>query len=141
MTSSEPGGASQDLQPEVQQLFRSVVERAPREAAKMLRGYPEPFVVDMLELLNPGMALDVLECLPDARRQAVLAAAPPETSRQWMRNESYGEHTIGRLMQPPLAVFRPETTVGDAIEQIRQLTRHAIITYGFVTDETDRLLG
>jgi magnesium transporter len=132
---------TQTLQPELKTLFRRVVERAPREAVEMLAGYPEPFVVQMLELLNPAMAQDVLECLPDDRRQTVLAIAPRETSRQWMRNESYPEHTIGRLMQPPLAVFRPDTTIRAAIEQIRHLSRHAIITYGFVTDEADKLLG
>lgn len=137
-----PGSAeNQDLTPEIQELFRKLSEREPREASKLLLGYPETFVVDMLELLNPSMAVDVLECLPAERQQAVLAAAPAETSRQWMRNESYPEHTIGRLMQPPLAVFRPETTIGDAIEQIRTLTRHTIITYGFVTDDSEKLLG
>lgn len=143
-TAPLPGPASpetQDLTPEIQELFRKLSERGPREAGKLLSGYPETFIVDMLELLNPAMAVDVLECLPDDRQQAVLAAAPVETSRQWMRNESYREHTIGRLMQPPLAVFRPATTIGDAIEQIRTLTRHTIITYGFVTDDSDRLLG
>jgi magnesium transporter len=37
--------------------------------------------------------------------------------------------------------FRPETTIAEATEQIRRLTRHAIITYGFVTDENEKLLG
>jgi magnesium transporter len=132
---------SHDLTPELKTIFRAVVERAPSEAARLLDGYPETFVVEMLELLNPAMAVDVLECLPDDREQAVLAAAPPETSRQWMRNESYPEHTIGRLMQPPLAVFRPETTIAEATDQIRRLTRHTIITYGFVTDENEKLFG
>ncbi|HVF71533.1 MAG TPA: magnesium transporter [Chthoniobacterales bacterium] len=132
---------NQDLTPEIRELFRKLSERAPREGARLLSDYPETFVVDMLELLNPAMAIDVLECMPDERQQAVMAAAPPETSRQWMRNESYPEHTIGRLMQPPLAVFRPDTTIGDAIEQIRTLTRHTIITYGFVTDDSEKLLG
>jgi magnesium transporter len=44
-------------------------------------------------------------------------------------------------MEPPLAVFRPEETVGEATEQIRHLVKRAFITYGFVTDENDRLLG
>lgn len=142
VTNSTAGSAEpHELTPELERLFRALVERAPREAAQLLDGYPETFVVDMLELLNPSMAVDVLECLPDAREQAVLAAAPPATSRQWMRNEAYPDHTIGRLMQPPLAVFRPETTIGAAIEQIRTLTRHTIITYGFVTDADEKLLG
>ena len=46
-----------------------------------------------------------------------------------MRNQTYPERTIGRLMQPPLAVFRPQTTVAEATEQIRRLARKTIITY------------
>jgi magnesium transporter len=138
---ASPAANQQELQPELQKLFRQVVERAPREAVEMLADYPEPFVVQMLELLNPAMAQDVIDRLPDARRQAVLAAAPIATSRQWMRNDTYPEHTIGRLMQPPLAVFSPDTTIGEATEQIRRLSRLAIITYGFVIDEEDKLLG
>jgi magnesium transporter len=145
MNTSPNSGANapetQELAPELERLFRALVARAPREAAQLLYGYPETFVVDMLELLNPAMAVDVLECLPDDRQQAVLAAAPPESSRQWMRNESYPDHTIGRLMQPPLAAFRPEATIAEATEQIRRLTRHTIITYGFVIDENEKLLG
>jgi magnesium transporter len=143
-TSPNPEASSpetQELAPELERLFRALVARGPRDAAQLLHGYPETFVVDMLELLNPAMAVDVLECLPDDRQQAVLAAAPPESSRQWMRNESYPEHTIGRLMQPPLAVFRPETTIAEATEQIRRLSRHTIITYGFVIDGNEKLLG
>ena len=44
-------------------------------------------------------------------------------------------------MQPPLAVFCPQTSVTEAAEQIRQLASKAIITYGFVTDEEEKLLG
>jgi magnesium transporter len=44
-------------------------------------------------------------------------------------------------MQPPLAVFRPQTTVAEATEQIRSLAKKAIITYAFVTDEQEKLLG
>jgi magnesium transporter len=44
-------------------------------------------------------------------------------------------------MQPPLAVFRPQTTVAEATEQIRRLARKTIITYGFVTDDQEKLLG
>lgn len=139
--SQDSSSQAQDLRPEIEQLFPAVAERAPTEAARILSDYPDPFIVEMLELLNPAMAQDVLDRLSESRRQAVLAVAPPETSRQWLRNDTYPEHTVGRLMQPPLAVFPPERTVAEAIEQIRHLSRHAMITYGFVTDPAERLLG
>src|SRR6188508_1314002 len=103
-------GAIREIEPEIRTLFTKVVERDPREAAKMLKPYPDEFVVDMLELLNPAAALNILERFDSARRQSILATAPPETTAQWMRNQTYPERTIGRLIQPPLAVFRPQTT-------------------------------
>jgi len=49
--------------------------------------------------------------------------------------------TVGDLMSPALAVFRPETTVAEATEALRELTRAATITYCYVTDEAGKLLG
>jgi magnesium transporter len=134
-------GAVREIEPELRELFTKVVEHDPREAAKMLEPYPDEFVVKMLELLNPASALDILQRFDPPRRQTILATASPESTQQWMRNQTYPERTIGRLMQPPLAVFRPQTTVAEATEQIRRLARKAIITYGFVTDEQENLLG
>jgi magnesium transporter len=44
-------------------------------------------------------------------------------------------------MEAPLAVYRPETTVGESIESLRGLVRQALITYVFVTDASNRLVG
>src|SRR5204863_656284 len=134
-------GAIREIEPEVRTLFAKLVERDPREAAKMLEPYPDEFVIQMLDLLNPASALKILQRFDPSRRQTILATASPETNKQWMRNQTYPERTIGRLMQPPLAVFRPQTTVAEATEQIRRLASKAIITYGFVTDEEEKLLG
>ena len=134
-------GAVREIEPELRDIFTRVVERDPHEAVKMLEPYPDEFVVQMLELLNPASAINILQRFAPPRRQAILATASPETDQQWMRNQTYPERTIGRLMQPPLAVFRPQTTVAEATEQIRHLARKAIITYGFVTDEQEKLLS
>src|SRR5437773_11404729 len=95
----------------------------------------------MLELLNPAAALNILERFDSTRRQTIPGAASTETTAQWMHNQTYPERTIGRLIQPPLAVFRPQTTVAQATEQIRLLARKTIITYAFVTDDQEKLLG
>ena len=49
--------------------------------------------------------------------------------------------TVGDLMSPALAVFRPETTVAEATEALRELTRAATVTYCYVTDPDGKLLG
>ena len=122
-------------------LLPTVVEQAPKEAVAMLESYPDEFVVGMLELLNPAMTQDVLARFPSTRRQKLLAAAAPAVRKQWMHNETFAEDTIGRVMEPPLAVYRPDMTIGAVTEELRHLVKRAFITYVFVVDEGDRLLG
>jgi magnesium transporter len=55
--------------------------------------------------------------------------------------DTYPENTVGRLMEPPVAVFRQEETVGAAIERLRELTKENFVTYCFVTNAEDRLIG
>jgi magnesium transporter len=140
-TTEIASGAVREIEPELRELFTKIVERDPHEAVKMLEPYPDEFVVKMLELLNPAAALKILQRFDSSRRETILATASSETTQQWMRNQTYPERTVGRLMQPPLAVFRPATTVAEATDQIRRLAKKTIITYAFVTDDEDKLLG
>lgn len=49
--------------------------------------------------------------------------------------------TVGELMSPPVGIFRRDMTVAETIESLREMTRAAFITYGYVTDEDGRLEG
>jgi magnesium transporter len=55
--------------------------------------------------------------------------------------DSFPEKSIGRLMEPPVAVFPPHLTVGEATEQIRELAASRLFTYGYITDQNGVLLG
>lgn len=122
-------------------LLEDVRERAPYEAADLLETMPADQGARVLEELNPMVAQQVLHEMTDEHRCAVLAAAPIEKARQWMRNREYPEDSVGWLMEPPVAVFRPSMTIRGTIEALRKLTKRAFITYGYVTDEKNRLIG
>ena len=126
---------------EIKALLPKIVARAPRAAVEMLQPYPDEFVAKMLLLLNPALAQSALERFPSERRQRIIAAAAPATRQQWMRNEDYPGNVIGHMMEPALAVFRPTTTVAHATEELRHFAARAFITYAFVVDENERLLG
>lgn len=49
--------------------------------------------------------------------------------------------TAGELMKPPVGVFAPHMTVAETVEQLREKTRAAFITYCYVTDEGGKLVG
>src|SRR5437667_380672 len=69
------------------------------------------------------------------------AAAAPEVSRQWQRNALYEPDAIGRMMEPVLAAFSHQRTVGETIEQLREMVKSALITYVYVVDPAEYLLG
>jgi magnesium transporter len=49
--------------------------------------------------------------------------------------------TVADLMKPPIGVFTGDMTVTETVEQLRDLTRAALITYCYITDEAGRLEG
>ena len=126
---------------EIHALLPTLVARAPGEAASILGHYPDDFVAQMLASLNPALAQSVLERFKSERRQKIIAAASPEIRQQWIRNEGYPENAIGHMMEPALAVFQPATTVAEATSELRHLVTRAFITYVFVVDEGEHLLG
>jgi magnesium transporter len=114
---------------------------APAEAADRLRNENDEIAARALALLNPAEAADVLEKLSDERRDRIIAAAPEGRGEQWRVDLRYPETSVGRLMEKPAGVFRPETTVAEAVERLRELVQRRFITYVFVTDAQERLVG
>lgn len=125
----------------VAKLEAEIAQRAVPEAAALLAPQPDEVIVRVLADLNPGTAVAILWTWAPALRERILAHAPAERREQWIRNQAYPEGSIGRLMDHPLAVFRPSVTVGAAIEELRTLVKRHFITYAFVTDEADVLQG
>ncbi|MEY3773583.1 MAG: Magnesium transporter MgtE [Verrucomicrobiota bacterium] len=63
-------------------------------------------------------------------------------SEQPGANNDYPPESVGRLMEPPIAVFPPALTVGEAVEKIRELAAGTrAFTYGYITDESGVLVG
>ena len=122
-------------------LLASVTGRAPHDAAEALEAAPPEQAVVVLESLNPMVAQQVLHEMEEEPRAAVIAAAPVEKARQWLCNQAFPEDSVGWLMEPPVAIFRPSMTVRETIEALRKLTKKAFITYGYVTDEQNKLVG
>lgn len=58
-----------------------------------------------------------------------------------LKAEVRSQATTGELMKPPVGVFRRDLTVAETIEKLREMTREAFITYGYVTDEAGKLEG
>lgn len=76
--------------------------------------------------------------MPDDR---AAGSAGADSGRNWSIGEQYPEESVGRVMEAPIGVFMPDTTVGEAREVLRDLVTRAFITYAFVVDDGQRLVG
>lgn len=111
------------------------------EAARMLGTLPDPVVIDVLQRMNPAVVADIIPEMADEQRTRLVATGPQAVTRQWALNLAYPEDTIGRLMEPPTAVFKADQTVGEVASRVRSLVKKIFITYCFVTDDQGRLIG
>jgi magnesium transporter len=122
-------------------LIDEVKLQSAQSAADKLAHFGGAEVAAVLTRLSPGFAQDILAALPPETRERALAAAPGEYARQWQRNALYAEGTIGRMMDPVYAEFPPQATVGQAIDALREIVKQAFITYIYIVDDDERLLG
>lgn len=123
------------------ELAHAAKARSPKEAAALLAEYPAATIAAVLQDLPPALTQDVLVELPGGLVDGIVHAAPPETVAQWRTNQQFAQGSIGRMMAPARAVFHPQMTVRETIEQLRPLVRNAFITYGYVIDDGGRMLG
>ncbi len=122
-------------------LGAELLTRGVREAVELLEHEPDQAVADALADFYPDLALQILWRLSEAKRRQVFALLPAEKRDQWNLNVDYPEESVGRLMDPPLGVLRPDQTVAEAVAVLRELTGRAMVTYGYVLDDHQRLLG
>ena len=138
---TDPNSNPSAPDPDRRRLAQEAKARSPKEAAALLAEYPANRIAEVLQDLNPALTADIIAELPGGLVDGILHAAPQETVAQWRVNQQYGDGTIGRMMEPVRAVFRPEQRVRDTIEQLRPMVRTSFITYGYVTDSAGKLLG
>ena len=123
------------------QLAADIQRMGTREAANLIDGLSDKMAVDVLQRVNPAVAGDILNALDDLRRKQLFESSPIQFTEQWSRNQSYPDDSIGRLMEPPTAVFGPDDTVSFVVPKVKELVKKIFVTYAFVVDGDGRLVG
>jgi len=122
-------------------LVERVSTADPTELAELLADVDDDTLVNVISRLNPAIADETLWQIPEAQRQGVLTAAPAFVREQWVKNHAYPEDSIGRLMDPPIAVFQSDRTCAQVIEELRPLVKKVLVTYGWIVDAERKLVG
>jgi len=122
-------------------LLEEITTTDGKSAARRLAAESDAHIAELLSAIHPGAAIEILDHFADERRRSIAAAAPKNAAQLWLLDHQFEEGSVGRLMERALAVFRPQTTVEEVIESLRDLVRNAFIVYVFVTDVDGRLVG
>jgi magnesium transporter len=119
-----------------------VIERhGAQDASALLAKESDATIAQLLESENPAFVDDILEQFPEARRTRILEAAHSDWASQWRKNQNFPEDSVGRLMDAPLVVLRPEYTVAQTLDTLRPIVKEALVTYGWVVDDDRKLVG
>ncbi len=126
---------------EADQLASQIMKLGPAEAADALERHSDAVVADVLQRINPSWAGDIIPELEPDRRSSVFNLTPHDVTQQWSRNLTFEEDSIGRLMEPVPATFRPDETVRAATQRVRDIAKRVLLTYLFVRDAQGVLIG
>lgn len=114
----------------VANLVRAVRARVPLDAARMLSGEP------------PERIAAVFSQLPQVLIDHICAYLPEELKQQLASSQATADaDTVGELMEPALGVVPETMTVAETIEFLRTHETPRLITYLYVTDSRDHLVG
>jgi len=125
----------------ISELVALTRSRTSLDVINTLEKEPDVVIGQVLSLLQPTLTLKVLNHLPETKSQAIVKAFDFECGRQWSFARQYPKESLGRLMSPAHGVFRLDTKVRAAIDEIRELVENVMITYGYVVDEEEKLKG
>ncbi len=134
-------GTSSGKDEKVQALVKEAQRRAPLDVARILLAESDETVGEVLQQLHQAPAYRILLRFPKDRREAVVKFAGNHMGDPWKDAQKYPENSVGRLMEPPVAVFAPDTRVDRAVEMIREWTHDTLITYGYIVDGDNKLIG
>ena len=141
-----------DLDPvEVRLLFDLLFSI--RRAGKTLKELPPDLLPEILELIeeekiakmmvwtDPDDEVTFIDCLPEERRERVLALVDPDRRERVQQSISYPEGTVGRITTTEYLALPPNTSAQEAIDKIRERGELESFFYLYVVDQTEKLIG
>jgi len=113
----------------------------PLQARDILSSMSPSDAATSLRSLSPDRATLLFSALEPTQRATIIPLLPKNLVQQWEINSSFPANTVGQLMDPCVALYRPDTLVSDTIADLRELIQHEFVTYAYVVDPDNIPLG
>jgi magnesium transporter len=122
--------------------FKALTELDQGARADVLEQLPPVAVILGIRELETDDAVAILEGLPKERQKDILERLPHPKRVALARSLEYPEDSAGRRMQTEYIAVRPDTTVGQTIDYMRETPDLPDRFYEiYITDRGHRLLG
>lgn len=119
-----------------------VLTRVNRETFKLLvQDVPVDRLVALFSQMEVDDQTDLLEYLPDDRKESVLQHIRGEEREQVEELLGYPTDSAGGIMSPLAFRLREETTCRDAIAEVQEASDHELVYYVYVENEDGQLTG
>jgi magnesium transporter len=153
MTTSAPSNSPESLKNNPELSAQITHDARLETIAERLAALEETHAMALLVPLDPSIAARALKLIPATRAAQLWTTAStelrtrisphisPEYPKQWALNYTFPEGSLGRMMEPPQAVFAKAMTVRDAIANLKELIKREFITYIYIADSLNRLEG
>ncbi|MEO1277853.1 MAG: CBS domain-containing protein, partial [Planctomycetota bacterium] len=130
--------------------FRLLPRELAGEAFAELESEPQQAIIEalgdrasrtMLQAMDPDDRAALLDEMPDQAAKRLIDRLKPEDRRVTQQILGYPEESVGRLMTPDYVRLRPEWTIQQSLEHIRQYGHDAeTVHWVYVIDASGRLI-
>ncbi len=136
----ERGGIFRKL--DVETAAETLHELEPEVQADLMEELPAPHATEILEQMPADEAADVLGDLPGEQARDLVQLMEKGAREEVTELLVHDENTAGGIMDTSYVTFPPGLGVREALAKLRALAREQeVITYFYVVDERERLLG
>ncbi len=91
--------------------------------------------------MPPEERIDFYQSLSSEEQARLIPFLPIKVREETIRLSKYSEETAGGIMTTNFAIVKPDMTVQQAIDYLREHAPRKMVYYIYVTDEDERLIG
>lgn len=123
-------------------LAEALEEMDPKVQVAIMRGLEPDKAADIIEEMSPDEAADLIADLPRDTAYGIFRELAPEYSSKVKELLEHEEDEAGGLMTTQFMALKPDQTIVDALNHIRQHANEMdVIYYVYLVAEDSRLLG
>jgi magnesium transporter len=123
------------------QLLETLKSMDAKAGAEWVLALRDNEALEYLSALGPRQMSDIWCAMKADKRERILQVAPVDIAAVWRSYLELEDNSAGRLMERPAAAFAADSYIADVVAALRESVKRTLITYIFVTETGNKLVG